>query len=150
MITSNRNVTVAEYQRHKREVDKQRQQIQTDFRMRFEVLATGQTNKESWNNQQVRSFRVTLTNEVAAKAMQIDFFQGMGHRTPPKPFDVLHCIRMDDPQGESFEYWCDDFGFDTDSRKALETYLQCQKQADDFRRVFPACDLQEYEPLQDY
>ena len=51
---------------------------------------------------------------------------------------------------QSFDDWCDNLGFDTDSRKALDTYLACQEQASKFRRTFPGVDLREYAPLEDY
>lgn len=35
----------------------------------------------------------------------------------------------------SFEDFCADCGYDTDSRKALETYLACQKNGADFRAL---------------
>ena len=34
-----------------------------------------------------------------------------------------------------FEQFCGDFGYDTDSRKALKTYLAVQQEAADFRRL---------------
>ena len=51
----------------------------------------------------------------------------------PTMYDIVCCVCKDDP--ESFEDWCANFGYDTDSRKALDTYLACQKQAEDFRRL---------------
>jgi hypothetical protein len=69
---------------------------------------------------------------------------------PPQPLDVLHCIRLDDPHGYTFDEWCDEYGYDTDSRKALEMYLACQEQTTNFRRTFPGFDLDEYAPLEDY
>jgi hypothetical protein len=40
---------------------------------------------------------------------------------------VLYSLVMDYLAGQnSFEDFCSDFGYDTDSRKALETYLACQ------------------------
>lgn len=39
---------------------------------------------------------------------------------------------------ETFESWCGDLGFDSDSRKALETYLACQRTAMDLRKLLGA------------
>lgn len=44
----------------------------------------------------------------------------------PHPAGPLYSVIMDDPRGEGFEGWCSNFGYDTDSRKALDIYLRCQ------------------------
>lgn len=46
--------------------------------------------------------------------------------TPPLS-EVLSCLYMDaSSASESFAEWCSNMGADTDSRKALDSYLQCQ------------------------
>lgn len=47
--------------------------------------------------------------------------------------EIVYCVIMDDSGGESFKDWCDNFGYDTDSRKALKTYLECQENHDRMR-----------------
>lgn len=58
-------------------------------------------------------------------------------RTPePTKFDVLYCIVSDiDGLEETigFEEWADNFGFDSDSRKAEGIYHACCKEAREFR-----------------
>lgn len=39
--------------------------------------------------------------------------------------ELVYCI-LADYTDETFDDWCSNFGYDTDSRKALETYLECQ------------------------
>ena len=39
--------------------------------------------------------------------------------------ELIYCI-LSDYADETFDDWCSNFGYDTDSRKALETYLECQ------------------------
>jgi hypothetical protein len=44
----------------------------------------------------------------------------------PKIQDALYSLILDSSALEtSFEYWCSDYGYDTDSRKAFETYEAC-------------------------
>ena len=46
----------------------------------------------------------------------------------PPLSDVLECLRSDaSAMYESFENWCDEFGYDNDSIKALTTHSACQK-----------------------
>ena len=52
---------------------------------------------------------------------------------------------------ESFESWCVELGYDSDSRKALATYEACQQGIDRLRRVFtPAQIAHIQELLQEY
>ena len=46
----------------------------------------------------------------------------------PKLDDVIHSLLVDSSCAEgTFEDYCSEFGLDTDSRKALDIYLSCQK-----------------------
>lgn len=44
----------------------------------------------------------------------------------PTPYDVLSCVEKYDP--ESFEDFCSNYGYDTDSRSAEKTYRACKEQ----------------------
>jgi len=49
---------------------------------------------------------------------------------PPKVDEVLYSLVSEASACEtSFPEWCADYGYDTDSRKALETYHACQENA---------------------
>jgi hypothetical protein len=114
------------------------------------------------------------------KSITFDYFTGLGHRKlpewrgpgpaprtgtllhaqwvaqakpqAPSPADVLHCLLSDaEACGQSFKSWCDDFGCDTDSRKAFATYEACQRSGDELRGFFTretlecfASDLRDY------
>lgn len=68
------------------------------------------------------------------------FSMGLGHKgKQPKLDEVLDCLANDadgviaslEPplSWNTFEDWCSEYGYDTDSRKAERTYKVCQKQA---------------------
>lgn len=61
----------------------------------------------------------------------------------PKPtaYDVLACIEKNDPG--TFEDFCGDFGYDTDSRRAFEVYMAMQEQYSKLSRFLTAKELQE-------
>ena len=75
-------------------------------------------------------------------------------RKPPvvTAAQVLYCLLLDTQAcDQSFNDWCEDFGFDTDSRKALNTYLECQRIGTELRIIFnPAQRAKLQELLQDY
>jgi hypothetical protein len=73
---------------------------------------------------------------------------GKGHGKPtgfldrrvyekPSRLAVVAAVLQDGSDADqSFAGWCDTFGFDTDSRRALATYLDCQAARDAMRRMF--------------
>jgi hypothetical protein len=80
-------------------------------------------------------WNITIGGEV------FDYYTGIGHRKGGKPFrpslsSVLYSLVLDSSAcDQSFDSWCSDFDYDTDSRKALETYLACQESVNKLRRV---------------
>jgi len=52
---------------------------------------------------------------------------GPGKPKPPDAADVLSCLCSDATSADrvTFEDWCSDLGYDTDSRKAEKIYLAC-------------------------
>ena len=81
-------------------------------------------------------------------------FKNMLHNseaTPPKLEDVLYALTRDaDALDMGFEDWAENFGYDVDSRKALQIYLDCQENANKLIRanVAPLATLTEH--FQDY
>jgi len=53
---------------------------------------------------------------------------------PPTMYDLLTCLTKYDP--ETFEYFCREYGYDTDSIKALETYKAVQREFNGVNRLF--------------
>lgn len=72
-------------------------------------------------------------------------------QTPPIA-GLLHSLILDSAAAEqTFNSWCSDFGYDTDSRKALATYEACQKAFDKLRKVFNSEQIKRMrEMLEDY
>ena len=56
------------------------------------------------------------------------------HKTP-SIYTVLACIQKYYPG--TFEDFCDEFGYDTDSRQAEKTYQAVKKEYEDFAALFP-------------
>ena len=77
----------------------------------------------------------TLPINVEVKAGSI--------KATPDVYDMLSCgyIPYAYANQETFEEYCSNFGFDTDSRKAERTYLEAVKQAISLQRFFTADEL---------
>lgn len=69
--------------------------------------------------------------------MQVYFSQGSAHTKPPTAEDVLDCLASDAAGMEnargSFEDWCAEYGYDTDSRKAYATFQTVCRQASELK-----------------
>ena len=108
--------------------------LNTSYRTGIGHRAVVPMRESDWNNMDRRL--------VASKG-------GRGTRysdrpTAPDAASVLDCLLSDASSAEStFEDWCSDLGCDSDSRKALATYLECQKVARQLRD-FLGAKLTEY------
>lgn len=75
------------------------------------------------------------------RSMSTEFHTGVGLRknnkpVPPKVPDVLYCLLMDSSALDlTFEEWCSEMGYDTDSRKAEKIYNLCVENAIKVKRL---------------
>lgn len=69
---------------------------------------------------------------------------------PPEFDSILACL-VNDAIGsaQTFDDWCSDYDYDTDSRKALKTYMSCQEISKKLRLARVPIE-KEAERLQDY
>lgn len=72
------------------------------------------------------------------RRITVYFSQGPAISREPTAEDVLDCLASDAAGVEnarSFEDWCGEYGYDTDSRKAERIYNVVRRQADALRRL---------------
>lgn len=112
--------------------------------MRWEVKSLGLCPSPWSEDASVYGFICILGGEI------FNYYMGIGHavvknkghymeRTiapTPCEADLLYSLIADDTQGESFPDWCDNYGYDTVSRKALDIYLTCQDNTRKLRKAF--------------
>lgn len=60
-----------------------------------------------------------------------------------RAYSVLACISGDVYAPETFEDFCDEYGYDTDSRKALKTFRRLRKFADKLQSFFTTEELEQ-------
>ena len=95
-----------------------------------------------------RHWKVTLYfvgrgAEMNDRRLSVFYSQGSAHTKPPTAADILDCLASDASGVEnarSFEDWCGEFGYDTDSRSAEKTYRLCVDQAQELK-AFLGADL---------
>lgn len=62
----------------------------------------------------------------------------------PKIRDILHSLYLDcSCAQDTFEDFCDNMGYDTDSRRALDTYLKCQESGHKLRKIMKSKNYME-------
>jgi hypothetical protein len=84
---------------------------------------------EQWSRD-ASHWRVTLKR--GRKRMTTPYSMGSAHTGEPKAADVLWCLVQDAhsyDNASSFEEWCGDYGYDTDSRKAERIYTAVKRSA---------------------
>lgn len=70
----------------------------------FDFIHKGLEVKESWNNQKVNSYKITIGK------FNYDFYQGLGCKDDPTPASVLYCLLSDIRlQGYSVQDYLDEF-----------------------------------------
>lgn len=62
-------------------------------------------------------------------------------RNKPTSYDLLACLTKNDPG--TFGDFCEDFGYDTDSRRAEKTYFAVQEEWEKVRAFFKPEELEE-------
>lgn len=74
------------------------------------------------------SYKTILHRRNPKRQITTPFHMGPAHCEGPTAADVLYCLISDTTSvdnARSFEDWCAEFGYDTDSRKAEKIYKQC-------------------------
>jgi len=72
------------------------------------------------------SYRVRLTYK--RRIYSFDYFMGLALAHEPAAYDTLESLLSEAQCGDnSFEEFCAELGYDTDSRKAEATYKACHK-----------------------
>jgi hypothetical protein len=91
------------------------------------------TDDEGWEHH-AYSLRV----DFEGRSMVTPWRQGVGITDDPEVHDVMSAMISDTSgvlHGETFEDWADEYGYDTDSRKAEATYRAVVAQTEGLRRL---------------
>lgn len=94
-----------------------------------------QEPNEPWHDRMRTHWTVRLM--CNGQTIESPFSQGSAHTKPPDATSVLSCLSMDAYRGsETFEEFCSDLGYDTDSRSAYDTWQTCRDTELRMRRMF--------------
>jgi hypothetical protein len=69
----------------------------------------------------------TITLFYKRHQLTVPFYTGYGIKGEPTAIDVLSCLLSDSNSADQdFDSWCQDLGYDSDSRKAERIYKACE------------------------
>lgn len=106
---------------------------------------TGQAARDF---ERMKNMRIKETVENYRSFM--DRLSEVSKPVPPSIDDILYSLVLDAESGSySFKDWCDNFGYDEDSLKALDIYRACQKISKKVRKFIPDISAAS-EAFQDY
>jgi len=85
----------------------------------------------------------------SGKDMTVFYSMGPAHSGTPDDCDVFNSLLMDtsDIEGEAFEDWAENLGFDPDSRKAERCFKACQETLLNLRTLFTNRELDDLREL---
>jgi len=93
---------------------------------------------------------VTLENRTTGAKYGFEFWNSISAKLKnerPNAYDVLACLDTY-ADGESFNDFCSDYGYETDSIKAKKTYNAVMKQIEGLKKVFNKEQLEELNEIQ--
>lgn len=103
----------------------------------------------SCDNRNYNNHVVTVTNTETKKTTRFDFWCSIMRPEFESEYDVLnafYCFVSDALSGlYSFDEFCGEFGYDSDSRKAEKIYRACKKAYEKFARVSGLSDDEMYD-----
>ena len=90
-----------------------------------------------------QKYRVTLIR----KGLHIQFhfwnsWNDAQSNRPPSEYDVLACASSDIHCPSDFGDFCAEYGYDTDSRRAEQTFKRCRAQSERLQRIFDTEEMQ--------
>lgn len=82
-------------------------------------------------------YMLKLRHEHGGFMVVPQFSQGWSVLDPPEFWEVLYCLLSDISgiEDETFESWCGNFDYDTDSRQAEKSFNQCRDTLPRVRRL---------------
>lgn len=94
-------------------------------------------------------FRVSF--QRGAKRFSLNFGQSLNESTgtgdnPPTSYEVLACITKYEP--DSFESFCSEYGYNTDSRKAERVYKSVVKEWNKVNNFFSEQEIEQLQEIQ--
>ena len=108
-------------------------QLAKKVRLSFDWGAKLDYDKQDKWQREANGYHCTL--RYKGRQYSFDFWQGQGIASDPTAEGVLECLLSDSTVSDDFADFCNEFGYDSDSRKAEKTHKACLKVGENTRRL---------------
>lgn len=123
--------------------------------IRYSAVYRGESTKD--NNWKCDEWAITIKNNNGLE-FRTSYYTGLGHRDKwgkPRQPDIkgiISALLLDSEANDySFMDWCDNFGYNSDSIKAMNTYNECCNTARELDRLFTSQTIKQMrQALEDY
>jgi len=107
----------------------------------FEIKASYKgTKKAEWSSNNFNNHMITITNTETNEKITFEFWASIAKPELTEEYDILNAFYcfVSDAVGatETFENFCSNFGYDTDSRTAEKIYRKCKKQLEKLQKIY--------------
>lgn len=101
-----------------------------------------QADESGWEHQRWTFHLTREENGREAGWLEVPYRTGLGIEETPTVEDILNAVALDAMSGEDgFEEFCQEFGYDTDSRRAYATWEACVRMLNDLREFLGSQEL---------
>lgn len=113
--------------------------IANEIGLKMQILSSEYKLHFDGDKQKRYVFKIKLIK--GGKQYTFEFGQSISEGSnEPTLYDVLTCLTKYDP--ETFEDFCENYGYDTDSRKAEKVYKEVVKEFNNMQRLFTNEELE--------
>jgi hypothetical protein len=110
-------------------------------KLNVKLIVNGSEYRKYFNTDKESRYVFNLTLKKGKRQYTFNFGQSISSGPEePTMYDVLSCLQKYDVG--SFEDFCDDFGYDNDSRSAEKTYKAVCKEYEAMERLFSSEELE--------
>ena len=134
----------------------------TRYKIKFEIRQAEQQHTPAWidpkdprgNPDHGTEYEVKLVciaHDNCSKVLTFPFWGSISDRknhVTPNAYDVLACISGDTNTPDTFKEFCDEYGYDFDSRRAETTWTRCHAFSKQLRAFFTSDELSKLEEIQ--
>lgn len=129
--------------------DKQAEDFLERFNIRFKATLSD-TKAPPWvedvRGRYGHHYRVTLSKQTPKCQTSFDFWDSVANyengTETVSAYSVLACISGDVNCPDNFQEFCDEYGYDSDSRKAEKQFKLCDQAAKKLRRFFTKDEIE--------
>lgn len=141
------------------EYDQQAEQFLARNGLKLRITLSD-TKQCPWQEAYKPHYRVTLSKPSSTRAISTDGGRGRENEivrnrltfdfwaNDANPYSVLACLGSDAFCPDTFEEFCSEYGYEEDSRKALQTFNRASRFADRIRAFFTASEIEELAQIQ--